>query len=73
VSETPAHDEASNRWDELLQLGKDDPRLLELTVRARDAIDDLAEYMARKALEAGSALPSDLLAFLERRHGSPLS
>lgn len=66
-------DRADDRWDELLRLGKEDPRLLELTVRARDALDDLAEYMARKALDSGGALPADLLAFIERRNGRPLS
>jgi hypothetical protein len=66
-------DHSDDRWDELLKLGKEDPALLELTTRARDALDDLAEYLARKALATGAALPADLLAFLERRRGRPLS
>lgn len=73
MNERPAGSGAGDRWDELLQLGKDDPQLLALAVRARDALDDLAEYIARKALDAGGPLPADLIAFLERRQGRPLS
>jgi hypothetical protein len=34
--------------------------MLELSVRARDVLNELAIYMAKKALDAGATLPPEL-------------
>ena len=66
MSEQPTHDEDRNRWEDLRRLGEADPKLLELTVRARDALNDLAAYMAEKALDAGAVMPEELQKYVKR-------
>lgn len=57
----------ADRDEALRQLGEADPRLLELTLRARAALEELGAYLAEKALDAGAVLPEDLRCFLAKR------
>lgn len=57
---------SANRWDELRRLGEADPRLLALVVAARDALDNLGEYLATKAHDAGGDLPDELRRYVNR-------
>ena len=68
MSEQPTQGQGSARWDDLRRLGEGeaDPKLLELTVRARDALNDLAAYLAEKALDAGAVMPEELQKYVKR-------
>ena len=66
MSERPDSDQTGDRWDELHRLGEADPRLLELVVRARDALDELGAYLAEKAHDAGTDLPDDVRRYINR-------
>ena len=75
MSDSPAHNQASERAADLAQLLIEDPRLYELLMRSREAYNDLAAYMAEKCVDAGQAIPIEWLALMmnaeKRRKDQP--
>lgn len=57
MSEHPPSNHPGERAADLAQLIADDPHLYELLKRAKDALNELAAYMAGKCKEAGVEMP----------------